>query len=734
MSRKTNSRPVNRTVIRDAAVAVFEPMEARTLYSASPVPQVVGYLQDWQMSTLISQDGNTGAVTSDKINWSALTQLNYFSVRPTDAGQMPARTSSDIDPATQLPALVGEAQKDTSHPVRVNIVVGGGDATSIASLTKLIDGGQAKYDAFAASAEQFCKANHLSGVDLDWEPEDYTAGVRATPAEVAGYGQLIRTMHQTFAADHTGLTLSAAVRAEQQVLSDGSLSYVLNPTAVQNLDLINVMTYDLDPTLEAPMPAVKADMAAWGAYVTGHAAATGTSQTGRPATTGVVVGGSIAKLVRGIPFYGADGSGNLAYGDIVAQYGQPADAANTAGPWHFDGPATVRQKTADALTAGEAGVMVWDLAKDYYAGDVHGQLLTNIGTAVSTLQPTPSPTPTPTPSLTRLTGSTISSDRFENNGQGAGQPATLPDGTPITIGVGHLSDTSDGNANTGFASLFADGWFGIHLDRPSAVAQVQVAPRPGYGFMMQGGAIQGSATGNFDQDGVNLATIGAAPADGQMTVLNVANTAAFGYLRYVAPLGSYGMAGEVDFFAKAPTPTSTPTPVATPAKLTGTVIGTTGSYQNGGNTRDKAFDGNANSFVDAATADGNWVGLDLGSAKSVTSLSFTPRAGFASRMAGGTFQASNTADFTAGTVTLYAISGTPAATATTVNVTAAGTYRYVRYVSPNGGWGNVAEVGFTGTTPPVARTLAPATAGPAVSRSTPFADSASALLDSLRQH
>jgi hypothetical protein len=79
-------------------------------------------------------------------------------------------------------------------------------------------------------------------------------------------------------------------------------------------------------------------------------------------------------------------------------------------------------------------------------------------------------------------------------------------------------------------------------------------------------------------------------------------------------------------------------------KLSGTVIGTAGSFGNNPNlTAAKAVDGNLTTYFDAATANGVWVGLDLGSARKVTSVAFAPRAGFGGRMVGGRFQASNTA-------------------------------------------------------------------------------------------
>ena len=53
------------------------------------------------------------------------------------------------------------------------------------------------------------------------------------------------------------------------------------------------------------------------------------------------------------------------------------------------------------------------------------------------------------------------------------------------------------------------------------------------------------------------------------------------------------------------------------------------------NTIAKAFDGSLTTFFDGPTANGNWAGLDMGSAKSVSQISYAPRSGWASRMVGG---------------------------------------------------------------------------------------------------
>jgi hypothetical protein len=136
-------------------------------------------------------------------------------------------------------------------------------------------------------------------------------------------------------------------------------------------------------------------------------------------------------------------------------------------------------------------------------------------------------------------------------------------------------------------------------------------------------------------------------------------------------------------------------------RLAGTVIGTAGSYgDNPIATRAAAFDGSIDTFFDAPTPDGAWTGIDLGPGKfkRVTAVAFAPRAGgkFPERMIGGRFQGSNTADFH-NAVSLLTITEIPkTGILNTITLTTPGSFRYLRYLSPDGGSANVAEVVFLG--------------------------------------
>jgi poly(hydroxyalkanoate) depolymerase family esterase len=133
-------------------------------------------------------------------------------------------------------------------------------------------------------------------------------------------------------------------------------------------------------------------------------------------------------------------------------------------------------------------------------------------------------------------------------------------------------------------------------------------------------------------------------------------------------------------------------------KLSGTIIGTAGSWGNSGNTITNVFDNNLNTFFDAATGNGVWVGLDFGAGVSnvITQINYCPRSGFESRMTNGIFRGANQANFS-DAVTLFTVASQPGSGVfTMVNITNATAFRYVYYLSPNNGYGNVAELEFYG--------------------------------------
>jgi len=135
--------------------------------------------------------------------------------------------------------------------------------------------------------------------------------------------------------------------------------------------------------------------------------------------------------------------------------------------------------------------------------------------------------------------------------------------------------------------------------------------------------------------------------------------------------------------------------------LTGTVIGTAGSWNNTANAmKENVFDFDGTTFFDAPSgaAKPHWVGLDLGyqAQFNVTKIKYTPREGLQDRMANGTFEVANKVDFSDKSV-INTINYAPTSgTYTPVDINNSLYSRYVRYASPTNGNGNVAELEFWG--------------------------------------
>jgi len=119
---------------------------------------------------------------------------------------------------------------------------------------------------------------------------------------------------------------------------------------------------------------------------------------------------------------------------------------------------------------------------------------------------------------------------------------------------------------------------------------------------------------------------------------------------------------------------------STYTKLSGTPIGTTPYQGLASCDKDKAFDGDFNTFFDGAT--NGWVGLDFGTAKVVSLVKYAPRTGFAFRIENSLIQASNNADFS-GAVTLLTITSVPSESVlTSASLFNGVAYRYIRFLTP----------------------------------------------------
>jgi fibronectin type 3 domain-containing protein len=417
------------------------------------------------------------------------------------------------------------------------------------------------------------------------------------------------------------------------------------------------------------------------------------------------------------------------------QYGW-SDTALTAGNFYdyqiqcynLEGYSSIAETSATTLTAPPTGLravgngssisLTWTapvgaVSFDLYRGTTaDGEAATPIATGITTASYIDSSVAPSTQyyyyvtavnaNIAPLDSSSAASTESSATSASAGTLVKLA-GTPIGTGGSFSANSTyaaafDGDFTTFFdpANASLANWVGQDLGSPQTIAQIKYAPRAGWEFRMYGGQFQASNTADFSSGVVTLYTVTAIPASGQFTTVSVNPGGAYRYIRYVGGTQWVNIAEmEVDGVAAVTAPT---------VKLTGAAIGVGGNYSPG-STYAAASDGSFTSYFDPANGTlTNWVGLDLGAAEMITQIRYAPRAGFEYRMVSGEFQASNSANFSTGVVTLYTVTAIPVAGQfTTVSVSPDGAYRYVRYTGGTQ-WVNIAEMEVDGmlTTPPPA--------------------------------
>jgi hypothetical protein len=143
---------------------------------------------------------------------------------------------------------------------------------------------------------------------------------------------------------------------------------------------------------------------------------------------------------------------------------------------------------------------------------------------------------------------------------------------------------------------------------------------------------------------------------------------------------------------------SAPGEAKEPTRLGGRPIGTPTVRWTSRHALEKVFDGDLGTFYESENAEFSWVGLDLHTPHFLTQIKYAPRQNALDRLVNGKFQASNSADFTDGVVDLGTIKARPTEGLTALEIKPDAAYRYVRYLAPKGGQGNIAEMEVWGLT------------------------------------
>jgi hypothetical protein len=154
----------------------------------------------------------------------------------------------------------------------------------------------------------------------------------------------------------------------------------------------------------------------------------------------------------------------------------------------------------------------------------------------------------------------------------------------------------DGNTSTFFDAPIASGaYVGIDTSGATPGDKIRFYPRSGFTERMMGGVFEGTSG---DPVHGPYETIYTVPSNPPLAWSEVGTDLKdYRYLRYRSPNNSYGNVAEIEFYRDG-------------VKLTGPGFGTLGSWNNQGNTLEKALDGNVSTFFDAPNPNGAYVGVD----------------------------------------------------------------------------------------------------------------------------
>jgi hypothetical protein len=285
--------------------------------------RVVGYLPNWTNRSLAS------------FPYDKLTHVIYAFVDVTPTGGL---TGIAMDNDAKLDSVVQLAH---AAGAKVLISVGGGGASIDSNFEPMADS-VATRAAFVSNMVTFVGNYGLDGVDIDWEfPDDATeAGHHA-----ALMAELDTAMHSR------GKLLTAAVAA------NGWFGQHIQTSVFSNVDFMVLMAYD--GSIEST------------AY--SHAVSSLDYWSGR--------GLAQSKTVLGVQFYGNDGLDHQKEYRFIVRDDATAPGKDSSNGWHYNGVATMKSKTALALSRA-SGVGIWHIGQDTTLASA--SLLTAIHDAMNT--------------------------------------------------------------------------------------------------------------------------------------------------------------------------------------------------------------------------------------------------------------------------------------------------------------------------------------------------------------
>jgi hypothetical protein len=185
-------------------------------------------------------------------------------------------------------------------------------------------------------------------------------------------------------------------------------------------------------------------------------------------------------------------------------------------------------------------------------------------------------------------------------------PGTGAGGAAVVLGSSGAAAVPGGSAGAGGTG--GDGCWQLPV-----VERARLFPAEGQAAALAGGKIVGSnasATNGF----VDLALIEAAPAEGEWLEVDVPDAAAYRYVKYYSPGGSFGAVAELELYSGG-------------QRLEGAAFGSAGSLDDTSTVFENALDGDTSTYFQGSVPNDNYVGLDLGAGHELAAPTFSPGGG-----------------------------------------------------------------------------------------------------------
>ena len=277
---------------------------------------------------------------------SLLTHINYSFAHIKDDFE-----SLDIKNASRLQVI---AKLKDSHPgLRVLLSVGGWGAGNFSEMAA----SDTHRRNFCQNCLEAVKKYNLDGIDLDWEyPTSSMADISSSPNDTKNFSQLLRDLRVTL-GDNKLITMASSADAK----------YVDFRTAIEYLDFVNIMTYDMG----------KPPYHNAGLYQSSKTKLCCTQSVEAHYTAGV----PYDKIVLGIPFFG-HGDGGAFTRDCIDYNEIRWDKATFTECWDekamvpyladlsgqmvlsYDNETSVGLKADYVLQKGLLGAMYWNIEAD----------------------------------------------------------------------------------------------------------------------------------------------------------------------------------------------------------------------------------------------------------------------------------------------------------------------------------------------------------------------------------